>query len=138
MSDMKERQAKSFVDFSRNLEVANSHKTWIPMNYVREKHQYLSLEMAKLYNSLVIVFSYASPTGEMRVIYSCVQIAPGLYLDYNGFFMTFADRPEMFNFKTVTPLILSVDGAKKVFKDCGIKCTNTEDKRVCRESWLLF
>lgn len=133
MSDIKERQAKSFIDFSRNLEVANSHRTCIPINYIREKHQYLTLEMAKLYDSLVIVFSYASPSGQMRVAYSCIQVAPGLYLDYNGFFMNFADRPEMFNFKSVTPLILNIDGAKKVFKDCDIKFTTTEDKRVCRE-----
>ena len=35
MSDnLKDRQAKSFVDFSRNLEVANSNKTFVPTNYV--------------------------------------------------------------------------------------------------------
>lgn len=136
MSDnLKDRQAKSFVDFSRNLEVANSNKTFVPTNYVREKHYYLTLEMSKLYDALVILFTYASPSGEMRVAYSCIQVVPGLYLDYYGYFMHFGDRPEMFNYKTITPLILSYDGAKKVLRDCDIKVTDTKDKKLCRE-WL--
>jgi hypothetical protein len=105
---------------------------------VGKKSYYFTLELAKQLNANVVFLMKAvRETESFRVIYSYVELAQGFYLDGLGYFKSLNERFDMLSkicsdLSVCTPIVLTLDGAKKVLKDNGYAYTNIELKRACR------
>ena len=117
------------------------HYTGVPelSNLIVDKASYyFTLELAKQLNSNVVFLMRAiRETDSFEVVYSYVELTQGFYLDGLGYFTSLNDRKDMLskicnNLNVCTPIVLTLEGAKKVLKDNGYAYTSTELKRACR------
>ena len=117
------------------------HYTGVPelCNLITDKKSYyFTLELAKQLNANVVFLMRAiRETENFEIVYSYVELVQGFYLDGLGYFTSLNDRKDMLskicnNLNACTPIVLTLDGAKKVLKDNGYSHTNVELKRACR------
>ena len=117
------------------------HYTGVPelCNLITDKKSYyFTLELAKQLNANVVFLMRAiRETENFEIVYSYVELVQGFYLDGLGYFTSLNDRKDMLskicnNLNACTPIVLTLDGAKKVLKDNGYGHTNVELKRACR------
>lgn len=117
------------------------HYTGIPelSNLIVDKGSYyFTLELAKQLDANVVFLMRAiRETDSFEVVYSYVELVQGFYLDGLGYFTSLNDRKDMLskickNLNACTPIVLTIEGAKKVLKDNGYAYTSTELKRQCR------
>ena len=111
------------------------HYTGVPelCNLITDKKSYyFTLELAKQLNANVVFLMRAiRETENFEIVYSYVELVQGFYLDGLGYFTSLNDRKDMLskicnNLNACTPIVLTLDGAKKVLKDNGYGHTNVE------------
>lgn len=105
---------------------------------VDKKSYYFTIELAKQLNAQIVFLMKAKRNSDkFDIVYSYVELAEGFYLDGLGYFSSIEERKIMLskienNFNNIVPIVLNLEGAKKVLKDNEYEYSNTELKRACR------